>query len=268
MKRSLYEHTLPAPLNSFYGEAAIVLGSGLGYLTDSFSQSTTFDYRDIPGFPESTVEGHSGQLVTGTLAGRKVVGLRGRFHYYEGHSVDDVTAPVRLLAHMKIPNLIITNASGAINCAFSPGEIVAVTDYMNFGFRSTLPLAGHGKESAATIRGNPVDLDWLERTTKRLHREGIELKKGTYVWVLGPTYETPAEIRAFQKAGGDMVGMSTVPEISAAVQLGMRVLVFSCITNYASGMTPEKLSHQEVVSAANKARQSFSYIVRTALESI
>jgi purine-nucleoside phosphorylase len=265
MQDRIYGHELPEELVSASADAAIILGSGLGYLTDSFENSMSFDFSEIPGFPESTVEGHSGQLVFGGFAGKRVIGLRGRFHYYEGHAIDDVIAPVRLFAQLGVRKLIITNASGAINCSYSPGEIVGVVDYINFGQKSPSSSAPEEDRSPARVV-TPIDLTWLKRTEAKLRESDIELRRGTYTWVLGPTYETPAEIKAFQRLGGDMVGMSTVPEISAAVSLGLGVLVFSCITNFASGITSEKLSHQEVVSAANKARQRFSQVVRVALE--
>ncbi|HAA85931.1 MAG TPA: purine-nucleoside phosphorylase [Kosmotogaceae bacterium] len=266
MQDRIYGHDLPEALASTGADAAIILGSGLGYLTDDFENSVKFDFSEIPGFPESTVEGHSGQLVIGDFAGKCVIGLRGRFHYYEGHTIDDVVAPVRLFAQLGVRKLIITNASGAINCSYSPGDIVGVVDYINFGLKSPLSSSVAEEERSPARVITPIDMTWLERTEAKLREFDIELRRGTYTWVLGPTYETPAEIKAFQKLGGDMVGMSTVPEISTAVSLGMGVLVFSCITNFASGITSEKLSHNEVVSAANKARQRFSQVVRVALE--
>ncbi|PXF34638.1 purine nucleoside phosphorylase [Mesotoga sp. SC_NapDC] len=250
-------------------KAALILGSGLGYLTEHFSEPITIEYSEIPGFPKTTVEGHSGRLVFGYFHGLPVVAMEGRFHYYEGHNIRDVTSPVYLFKELGIEHLLITNAAGGINRSFSPGDIVAVTDVVNFGFRN--PLRGVNYEQYGVRfpdMSEIVDSLWLADLKTRLQNTGIELKEGTYCWALGPNYETPAEIRAFEFFGADLVGMSTVPEVIAARHCGIKLLVLSCVTNMASGILKEKLSHADVVSTARRIRPKFSSIVRYAIESL
>lgn len=249
--------------------AALILGSGLGYLTEQFSEPTAIEYCEIPGFPNTTVEGHSGRLVFGVFHGLPVVAMEGRFHFYEGHEIKDVSAPIYLFKELGVENLLITNAAGGINRSYTPGDIVAVTDIINFGFRN--PLRGQNDERYGVRfpdMSEIVDRNWLNELRVRLDNEGIDLKEGTYCWALGPSYETPSEIKAFESFGADLVGMSTVPEVIAAKHCGMKLLVLSCVTNMASGILKEKLTHADVVKTANRIRPRFTSIVRQAIESI
>ena len=252
-----------------FPEVALVLGSGLGYLTDYFRTPVSIDYSDIDGFPRSTVEGHKGRLVFGDYCGKRVVALEGRFHFYEGHGIDDLAIPVYVFKELGVKNIIITNAAGGINRSFRPGDIVAITDIINFGFKN--PLRGINKDEYGPRfpdMSDVVDSKWIERTRDRLSGLDIEVKEGTYLWVTGPCYETPAEIRAYEFLGGDLVGMSTVPEIIAAKHCGMRIIAYSCVTNMASGILKEKLSHSEVIETAKKVRSRFTKILEITLETM
>lgn len=246
---------------------ALILGSGLGYLTCEFQNSTAVYYSQIPGFPASTVQGHSGRFIFGNFHGIPSVAMEGRFHFYEGHEIRDVVSPIYLFKEMGIERLLITNASGGINKTYSPGEIVAIRDIINLAFRN--PLRGPNEEKFGVRfpdMSSVVDLEWLARLRERLCRDGHELKEGTYIWTLGPSYESPSEIKSFEFLGADMVGMSTVPELIAANHCRMKVLALSCVTNMASGILKEKLSHDDVVRTANRIRHRFSDIVGKALE--
>ena len=248
-------------------EIALILGSGLGYLTCEFQDSVIVDYSQIPGFPASTVEGHSGRFVFGSFHGIPSVAMEGRFHCYEGHEIGDVVSPIYLFKEMGIERLLITNASGGINRTYSPGDIVAIRDIINLGFIN--PLRGPNDEKFGVRfpdMSSVVDLKWLAYLRERLSRDGRELKEGTYIWTLGPSYESPSEIKSFEFLGADMVGMSTVPEVIAANHCRMKVLALSCITNMASGILKEKLSHEDVVGTANRIRHRFSDVVGKALE--
>ena len=252
-----------------FPKVAMILGSGLGYLTEQFEEPLAIDYREIPGFSTATVEGHSGRLVFGTFQGLPVVAMEGRFHFYEGHRIEDVSSPIYLFKELGVSNLLITNASGGINRSFSPGDIVAVTDIINFGFRN--PLRGENDRRYGPRfpdMSEITDFAWLKVLKSRLEKAKIDLKEGTYCWTLGPSYETPAEIRAFEFFGADLVGMSTVPEVIAARHCGIKLLVLSCVTNMASGILKEKLTHADVVKTANRIRPKFTAVVQHAVESI
>ncbi|MBN2219441.1 MAG: purine-nucleoside phosphorylase [Kosmotogaceae bacterium] len=252
-----------------FPKVALILGSGLGYLTEQFEKPLAIDYSEIPGFPVTTVEGHSGRLVFGMFHGLPVVAMEGRFHFYEGHNIEDVSSPIYLFKELGVGKLLITNASGGINRSFSPGDIVAVTDIINFGLRN--PLRGEN-DSRYGVRfpdmSEIIDYSWLEVLKSRLEKAKIDLKEGTYCWALGPSYETPAEIRAFEFFGADLVGMSTVPEVIAARHCDIKLLVLSCVTNMASGILKEKLAHSDVVKTANRIRPKFTAIVQHAVESV
>ena len=247
----------------------LILGSGLGFLADRIEDAVVLEYKDIPNFPISTVEGHEGKLVIGRLFGRNVAAMKGRFHVYEGYEPWKVAYPIYVMKEIGIERLIITNSSGGINRDFKPGDVVAIRDVINFSFKN--PLRGENDERFGPRfpdMSQPVDREWIERLRERLEREGKELKEGVYIWVLGPSYETPAEIRAFSKLGADMVGMSTVPEIIAANHIGIKVLGLSCITNMAAGILDQPLKHEDVIRVANMVKDRFASIVRLALEVI
>jgi purine-nucleoside phosphorylase len=223
------------------------------------------DYSEIPHFPVSTVPGHEGKLVIGELFGKKVVAMKGRFHTYEGYDPSEVVFPVYVMKELGAERLLITNSSGGINRSFEPGDVVLIKDVISIlTFRN--PLRGPNDESLGPRfpdMSQPFDVEWMERLKER-----VPMKEGVYIWTLGPNYETPAEIRAFEKMGADMVGMSTVPEVIAANHVGLKVLGLSCITNMAAGILDEPLKHEDVIRVANMVKDRFAKIVRVALEVI
>jgi purine-nucleoside phosphorylase len=241
----------------------IILGSGLGIMAEEINNATYIPYSEIPHFPTTTVKGHKGQLVIGELEGKKVLVMQGRFHYYEGYSMEDVVYPVRVMSQINIKNLIITNAAGGINTQFKPGDLMLINDHIN--------LMGSNP-----LRGQNIDLlglrfpDMSEAYSQHLReiaknvsvKLGIDLKDGIYAAVSGPSYETPAEIRYLRVIGADAVGMSTVPEVIAANHCGIKVMGISCITNMAAGVLNKKLTHEEVVENANKAKDTFIKLIK------
>ncbi|OAA31395.1 purine nucleoside phosphorylase [Kosmotoga arenicorallina S304] len=244
----------------------LILGSGLGYLTGQFEDAISVDYGEIESFPRSTVEGHRGRFVVGRLSGEAVIAMDGRFHFYEGHAIQDVVKPIYIFKEMGIERLIVTNAAGGINRSFIPGDIVAITDVINFSFNN--PLIGPNKEEYGVRfpdMSSVIDREWLKKVERISKSADIDMKQGTYIFVTGPSYETPAEIKAYESFGADMVGMSTVPELIAASHCKIKALAFSCITNMASGILDKKLDHHEVVETAQKVRSKFSKIVTIAL---
>lgn len=246
-------------------ETALILGSGLGDLADAIEERQVVPAAAVPGYPASTVAGHHGRLVFGRLEGRSVVCLQGRVHLYEGHSVRAVTFPVRLLQALGARRLLVTNAAGGINTAFRPGTLMFITDHINFAFAS--PLAGPVPPGAAGPRGYPgptpaYDPAWLDRAEAVALGRGIATRRGVYLWTGGPSYETKAEIRAFRLLGADAVGMSTVPEVIQARQLGMQVLGLSTITNPAAGLGPEPLAHEDVLQVGLRMRHALEALVR------
>ena len=239
-------------------EIAIVLGSGLGDYAEVLTDAQVAPYHDIPGFPESTVPGHAGELYTGNLYGRRVMMMRGRFHGYEGYPLSDVTLPIRVMARLGVKALILTNAAGAVNTSFAPGELMLIDDYINFSGQN--PLRGENLEAFGPRfpdMSRAYDRELRALALDVAERENITLRQGVYAWFNGPCYETPAEIRMARVLGADAVGMSTVPETIVAVHSGLRVLGVSCLTNMAAGILDQPLSHQEVVETGAKARASF-----------
>ena len=244
-------------------DVGLILGSGLGVLADTLEERVTIPYGDIPHFPVSTVEGHAGELLIGMAGGRPVVMMSGRFHLYEGYSPGTVTFPVRVMKAMGVRQLLVTNSAGGINTQFRPGDLMLITDHLNLTGQN--PLAGPNE-----ARLGPRFPDMSEAYSKRLRnvaREaagqlGIELREGVYAGLLGPSYETPAEIRMLRQLGADAVGMSTVLEVIAARHAGLEVLGISCITNLAAGILDQPLSHDEVVDTAAKVRETFLKLVR------
>lgn len=234
---------------------ALVLGSGLGDFAASLARATRVDYRRIPGFSLSTVEGHSGRAVLGLAAGVPVAVLEGRLHFYEGYSMDEVTFPVRVLARLGIQTLIITNAAGGIRADYRQGALVLIRDHINF--QGTNPLIGHN-DSRFGLRFPDMTRAYSERL-RRIAREqaerlGLSLEEGVYAAVTGPSFETPAEIRALRALGADLVGMSTVPEVIVARQSGLEVLGISCVTNLAAGILDQPISHEEVLETGRRVR--------------
>lgn len=234
----------------------IVLGSGLGAVADAIVEPVIVPYAAIPHFPQSTVEGHSGRIVAGHLGGVAVIVMQGRVHFYEGYSPAQVTFPMRVLGALGVQAVILTNAAGGIQDGYRVGQLVALSDHINFmGWN---PLTGPNEPRFASIPGAGLRFfDMTEAYSKRLRAlareaaeaEGIDLAEGVYVATPGPSFETPAEIRAFRTMGATLVGMSTVPETIAARHMGIEVLGISCVTNLAAGLGAEKLSHIEVFEA-------------------
>lgn len=249
----------------FVPDLAIVLGSGLGSLAESpeAQAGTTVAFTDLPGFPAPTVAGHGGKLVFCEFEGRKVVLQAGRFHFYEGHSMALVTAPMRIYGRLGVKAVLLTNAAGALNPAFGVGELMALTDHINlFGTNPLIgPNLGPGPRFPdMTAVYDPALRAQLQAGARHL---GQTLREGVYLGLTGPSYETPAEIRAFRALGADAVGMSTVPEALVARQEGLRVAGISCLCNMAAGLLPQPLTHQEVLDAGAAAAGRFEALVRT-----
>lgn len=250
-------------------EIGIILGSGLGGLATEIEVETRIPYTEIPNFPVSTVEGHSGQLIFGKLGGKQVVAMQGRFHYYEGYSMKEVTLPVRVMKAMGIETLFVSNASGGLNPDYKVGDLMIITDHINFFPEH--PLHGKNLEELG-----PRFPDMSECYTKSLYKKamqiaenkGICIKDGIYVGVQGPTFETPAEYKMFRILGADVVGMSTVPEVIVARHSGMNVFGISIVTD--SGVPGEivEISHEEVQEVAKAAEPHMTYIMKTLIASI
>lgn len=247
-------------------KVGLILGSGLGVLAEQISQPVRIPYQEIPGFPESTVEGHAGQLVIGQLNGVDVVAMQGRFHYYEGYGLDAVTFPVRVMKAIGIEKLFVTNAAGGVNEDFKPGNLMLITDHINNTGQN--PLIGPNDESQG-VRFPDLSTAYnrdLQTLARQVAKElTIDLKEGVYVWNTGPTYETPAEVKMLQAIGGDAVGMSTVPEVIVARHIGLDVLGISCISNMAAGILDEVLSHDEVIETTESVRETFISFVKEIL---
>jgi len=240
------------------GEVGIVLGSGLGAFADQMAGSFELAYNEIPHWPAANVIGHAGRLVGGTVNGRHVLALSGRAHFYEGHDLRTVTFAVRVLGRLGIKVLLLTNAAGGINTRFAEGALMVIDDHINF--LGSNPLVGPNDE-----RFGFRFPDMTEVYSKRLrgiadaaaHDIGLGIEHGVYIAVHGPSYETPAEIRAFRTLGADAVGMSTVPEAIVARQMGLEVLGISCISNMAAGVLPQPLHHDEVMATTQRVRAEF-----------
>jgi len=243
----------------------LVLGSGLGGLADRFGSAEAIPYSDLPGFPEPAVEGHAGVLVLGTLAGVPVVAMRGRAHLYEGYAVREATFPIRVLAALGVRGLFLSNAAGAINPGFMPGDLMAIRDHINLMGRN--PLVG------TVVPGDPrfpdLSAAWDPELRLVLHEAsqstGVALREGVYAAVLGPSFETPAEVRMLEGLGADAVGMSTVPELITARARGVRCFGVSCLTNYAAGIGSQPLDHEEVIETTERVADQFQNLVTAAV---
>lgn len=247
-------------------EVGLILGSGLGELADEIENRIVIPYTDIPSFPVSTVAGHAGQMVCGTLGGKQVIALQGRFHYYEGYAMDVVTFPVRVMSELGVQSLIVTNAAGGVNREFEPGDLMMITDHINFF--GTNPLIGPNNEDKGPRFpdvSQAYDLEYQGIIQEVANKLDLPLKQGVYFGTTGPTYETPAEVRMIETIGGDAVGMSTVPEVIVARHAGIRVAGISCITNLAAGLGGE-LNHEDVIEVSARIRSSFKSLVVTLLE--
>lgn len=248
--------------------AAIILDSGLGGLSARLTSATRVAYADIPGFVTSEVAGHRGELVHGSLGGVEVVAFAGRFHMYEGHSAKTAALPVRLAHSLGVRILIVSNAAGAIRRTLRPGQLVAIEDHVNLSFAN--PLAGpvFPGDTRFPDMSQPYDRELRARLHIAAVTTGVSLEDGVYAWLSGPTYETPAEVRMLERAGADMVGMSTVPEVIVARACGMRVAGVSCITNMAAGIGNSRLDHSEVLGVTAAVAGDFERLIESFVASL
>jgi purine-nucleoside phosphorylase len=255
-----------APLTPATG---VILGSGLGAFADQVVDAVVIPYSEIPYFPQSTVPGHSGRLVMGTIDGVAVAVMQGRVHAYEGYTPEEVTFPIRVLGLLGVQTLIVTNAAGGIRDGMKQGDLVLISDHINFTGRN--PIVGENDE-----RFGVRFFDMTETYSKRLRavasaaaeREGFSMAEGVYLCVLGPSFETPAEIRAFRTMGADLVGMSTVQEVIAARHMGIEILGISCVTNLAAGLQPEPLGHEEVMETGRRVAAQFTRLLNAVIPAI
>lgn len=251
-------------------EIGLILGSGLGDSITGLENVKTIDYADIPGFPRATVPGHSGQWCCGEMGGKRIAMMRGRFHFYEGHPISDVVLPIRVMKLLGVKTLIVTNAAGGVNTSFTPGDLMLISDVINYS--GINPLIGPNLDEFG-----PRFPDMSQAISRRLlslartcaQEQGLSsLQEGVYMWFSGPSFETPAEIRMARLLGADAVGMSTVPEVITARHMGMEVLGISCITNMAAGILDQPLSHQEVIETGLKVQRSFAGLIEKIVSSI
>lgn len=245
-------------------DLALVLGSGLGGLADRIEDPVYIPYGQIPRFPVSTAPGHAGRFVFGRLSGRMVLCMQGRFHYYEGHDMAAIALPVRVLKALGCRALVLTNAAGGVNWDFSVGDFMLITDHINF--MGANPLRGENDDAIGPrfCDMTHVYTPEFQQTARQVAaQQGITLREGVYLGYMGPSFETPAEIRAFRTLGADAVGMSTVPEAIAASHCGLPVLGVSLITNMAAGMAGKRLSGDEVIEIANQRGPVFQDFIRT-----
>lgn len=241
--------------------AALILGSGLGGLADRIENVTRVPFAEIPGFPSATVEGHAGVLIAGMLSGRRVVALAGRFHMYEGHGAALAAFPTRVLHALGARTLIVSNAAGGVRRTLRPGDLMLIRDQVNFMFRNPLigPIGTGEIRFPDMSAPYDAELGALARDVARTSH--IPLTEGVYCGLLGPSYETPAEVRMLAFLGADAVGMSTVPEVILARSLGMRVLGISCVTNMACGLTTAPITHSEVIETTAGAAANFERLI-------
>ena len=255
-------------IKDFEPQTAVILGSGLGELADKYSD-IRINYKDIPEFPVSTVEGHAGCLVFAEINGKRIMMMQGRFHFYEGYPMHKIVYPVKIMKKLGISTVIITNAAGGINPDFKPSSLMIIRDHINF--MGTNPLIGVNDD---TLGERFPDMS--EVYTKQLRdialtcgeKLNIPLKEGVYMAMSGPAYETPAEVNMARIIGADALGMSTVPEAITAAYLKMRVLGISCICNAAAGVGGKSLSHEDVLGAANKAKKDFSQLILEIIKAV
>lgn len=243
-------------------DIAVVLGSGLGKLADFIDGKQEIPYEEIPNFPKTTVVGHEGKLIFGRIGQKNVVAMKGRFHYYEGHDMDTVVYPIRAFKLLGIENLIVTNAAGGVNTGFVPGDLMMIRDHI--GFFAENPLRGENLDDLGPRFPDMsacYDRSLIMMAEDCSSRLGIGVKSGIYAYSKGPSFESPAEIKALRTLGADAVGMSTVPEVITARHMGMRVLGISCITNMAAGILDQPLKHEEVLETGKMVEKKFSSLV-------
>ena len=247
----------------------MVLGSGLGDFADTLEDPVRIPYTQIPNFPVPTIAGHAGALVFGKKQSKDVVVLQGRIHYYEGLSQKEITLPIRVLAAIGVKQLVLTNACGGVNLSFTPGDLMLISDHINYSGAN--PLIGPNLDAFGPRFPDCSDI-YTARLRKIIRKKaeeaGIGLQEGVYAMYSGPNYETPAEIRMFRILGADTVGMSTVPEALVAAHCGMEVVGISCITNMAAGVLPQKLSHAEVTEVAARVHDKFQHLLDIVLTAL
>ena len=248
-------------------DIGVILGSGLGDYAEALEDAVKLPYSEIPGFPRSTVAGHAGMWCCGTLYGKRVVMMQGRFHYYEGYGMKDVTLPVRVMQKIGVKTLIVTNAAGGVNLGYHPGELMVIGDM--FSMTAQNPLIGPNLDAFGPRFPDmscAFDKELRALAHECANEQGFALREGVYAQMTGPTYETPAEIRMLRTLGADAVGMSTVPEVIVARHGGMRVLGISCITNMAAGILDQPLNHAEVTETANRVKGQFRNLLDGIIE--
>jgi purine-nucleoside phosphorylase len=253
----------------FKAEIGLILGSGLGVLAEKIEDPVFINYEDLDNFPVSTVEGHAGRFVIGELSGKKVIAMQGRFHYYEGYSLKEITLPIRVMKEVGIKKLILTNAAGGVNKNFSAGEFMVISDHINL--LGDNPLIGENMDEYGPRfpdMTEAYDKELIKKAESSAAKNGILIRKGIYAAMTGPTYETPAEIQFLDAIGADAVGMSTVPEVITARHMDIRVLGISCITNMAAGILAQPLSHEEVVETAERVRPQFLRLMKDIVKNI
>lgn len=258
LERSKYKPTI-----------GLILGSGLGDLADLIENPEFYPYETIPNFPVSTVEGHKGRLVIGTLQDKTVVAMQGRFHYYEGYSMEDVTFPVRVMKLLGVETLIVTNAAGSVNENFKPGDLMIINDHINLSGNN--PLIGKNLDEFGVRfpdMSNAYNKELINKVKNVAEENNIEVKEGVYTLMTGPSYETPAEIRMIRTLGGDAVGMSTVPEVIVANHSSIKVIGISCLTNMAAGILKQPLNHEEVIETSNLAKTKFMNLVNSLIKAL
>lgn len=254
--------------NNYVPEIGIILGSGLGELADEFCE-IAIPYSDIPGFEASTVAGHKGRLVFAEINGKKTVMMQGRFHFYEGHTIQKVVFPIKVMKKLGVKTVIITNAAGGVNPDFKPADLMIITDHINH--MGVNPLIGANDNSMGERFPDMSEVyssKYVKLTEDIGKKLGINLQKGVYMAFTGPSYETPAEVKMARVIGADAVGMSTVPEAIVASWAGIKVIGISCICNSAAGVSTVGLSHEDVIKAANTAKEKFKKLVKEIIKEI
>ena len=247
----------------------LVLGSGLGVLADEIENACVLPYGDIPHFPVSTAPGHAGRLVAGRLAGKDVLVMQGRFHYYEGYGLERIAFPLRVFKAMGAETLFLTNAAGGVNETFAPGDLMLITDHINLNGANPCVGANDDAIGPRFFDMSKAYDPGLRAAARAAAAEiGVGLREGVYMWFTGPSFETPAEIRAARALGADAVGMSTVPETIAAVHCGLKVLGVSCITNLAAGISKKPITTEEVLEISEREKPRFSAFVKRTIASI
>jgi purine-nucleoside phosphorylase len=250
-------------------QIGLVLGSGLGDLANQIKDPIFIDYKDIPNFPVSTVEGHAGRLVIGDLEGKSVICMQGRFHFYEGYAMDQVVFPIQTMRVLGVEYLILTNAAGCVNTAWKPGDLMLITDHIKLV--PSCPMRGPNASELGPRffdMSRAYDPDLREIVKKQAKSLNINLREGVYMFFAGPNFETPAEIRAARALGADACGMSTVPEAIAAAHCGLRTIGISCMTNMAAGILKQPLNHQEVLETGLMVKEHFTALVKAILKAL